>query len=265
MAVKNQLAKTNNDGAITFEAGGESVKLSSNMIRKYLVQGNSAVTEEECVLFLSLCKYNHLNPFNRDCYLIKYGNSPAQMVVSKDLLLKRAMRSGVLKGIQSGVVVMSEKGEVVEREGTIVLPKETLIGAWAKVFVDGYSVPFYSSVNLSEYSTGKSNWLSKPAVMIKKCALAQALREAFPESMSHLYEQAEIKEAQVTESDKEIVLDETPVVMPSESPVVASEEVKVIEPSPVAEKPSKRNTSGQAGIEDIMFPDVLGGDMPTEI
>ena len=259
MAVKNSLAKTNNDGAITFDANGEQVKLSPKMIKSYLVSGNGAVTDQEVVMFLSLCKFQHLNPFLREAYLIKYGNSPATVVVGKDVLLKRAMRSDKFEGLQAGVIVLDSNNEVVEREGTFVLPDENLVGGWAKVYLTNYKNPVYASVSMKEYSTGNSNWKTKPATMIRKVALAQALREAFPEEMSALYDQAEMGAA------SDVALDTTPIDMPSESPVEASEPIKVIEPEPVAEKPSKRNVGGQAGIDDIMFPDVLGGDMPTEI
>ena len=256
MAVKNSLAKTNSSGnTITYDANGEQVKLSTDMIKRYLVSGNGAVTDQEVVMFLSLCKFQHLNPFLREAYLIKYGTSPATVVVGKDVLLKRAMRSDKYEGSQAGVIVLAADGELVEREGTFVLPTENLVGGWAKVYLNNYKNPVYASVSMAEYSTGKSNWATKPATMIRKVALAQALREAFPEEMSQLYDQAEMSNV------SDIPLDSTPVV----APVEPADEVKVIESAPVEEKPAKRKQGVQEGIGDILFPDSLGGDMPTEI
>lgn len=251
MAIKNSLAKTTSQtsNTITFKANGEDVKLSPKMIKDYLVAGNGQVTDQEVVMFLSLCKFQHLNPFLREAYLIKYGTSPATVVVGKDVLLKRAMRSEKFGGLSAGVIVVNANGEIEEREGTFVLPDENLVGGWAKVIIKGYEVPFYSSVSMKEYSTGKSNWLTKPATMIRKVAVAQALREAFPEEMSALYEQEEVKEV------SDITLDTTPVNVPDEPSSVAD----VKEPVQTVAEPTQTTQGGQESINEVMFGDQANG------
>lgn len=261
MAIKNSLAKTQAQAsnAITFKANGEDVKLSPKMIKDYLVAGNGQVTDQEVVMFLSLCKFQHLNPFLREAYLIKYGTSPATVVVGKDVLLKRAMRSEKFGGLSAGVIVVNTNNEIEEREGTFVLEGENLVGGWAKVLIKDYDVPFYSSVSLKEYSTGKSNWLTKPATMIRKVAMAQALREAFPEEMSNLYEQEEMGTVKAGEDAiSDIQLDTTPVIAPDE----ASEVVKVKEPVQKVAEPTQATQGGQESIDNIMFPPILGGEEP---
>ena len=262
MAVSNSLAKTQaKSDVIKYNANGEEVKLSKSLIKNYLVSGNKdAVTDQEVTMFLSMCKFQHLNPFLREAYLIKYGsNNPATMVVGKDVLLKRAMRSDKFDGLSAGVIVINNDGKLEEREGTFVLDNETLVGGWARVNIKGYSVPIYASVSLKEYMGRKSDgspngqWSNKPATMIRKVALAQALREAFPEEMSALYEQEEIKEL------SDVQLDTTPVPMPTENtvetPVQVVEAEKVITPVQSVAKPSEATQGGQTAIDDIMFND----------
>lgn len=265
MAVANSLAKANQPKSdlVKYNANGEEVQLSRSLIKNYLVNGNGAVTDQEVTMFLSLCKFQHLNPFLREAYLIKYGNSPATTVVGKDVLLKRAMRSEKFDGLSAGVIIINNDGKLEEREGTFVLDNETLVGGWAKVQIKGYAVPFYTSVSMKEYSTGKSNWLTKPATMIRKVAVAQALREAFPEEMSALYDASEMDKTVLETAGQEIKLDETPIAMSTENavetPVQVVEAEKVITPSPSPATPTEAKSGGQGSIEEIMFGSQAAG------
>lgn len=187
------------DKAVEFKAGEETVKLSPNIIKRYLVNGSGEVTDQEVVMFLNLCRFQHLNPFLREAYLIKYGNSPATMVVGKDAITKRAMRNASFAGQQAGVVAQQvETGELEYRPGALVLEDEKLVGGWAKVFVKGYQEPIEAVVGLSEYvgtkKTGEVNeqWTKRPATMIRKVALMQALREAFPDDLAGMYDSSEM-------------------------------------------------------------------------
>ena len=199
MAVKNRLAaQPANTKVVEYECGGQLVKLSPNIIRNYLVNGNGNVTDQEVAMFLNLCKFQKLNPFLREAYLIKYGSQPATIVTGKEAITKRAMRSPNYAGQQAGVVVLMEDGTLDNRIGSIVLEDETLVGGWAKVFVKGYEYPIEITVAFDEYvgrkSSGEINsqWSKRPATMIRKVALVQALREAFPEDLAGMYSTEEM-------------------------------------------------------------------------
>lgn len=217
MAIQNSISKpaTAAKNEITFQANGENVKLSPATVKQYLVSGGGAVTDQEVVMFMSLCRYQHLNPFLREAYLVKYGNTqPATMVTGKDVFIKRANRNPRFKGMKAGIIVQDKNsGEVTEREGTFYLPSEDIVGGWASVYVDGHDdAPSYASVAFAEYAGRKadgklnSQWASKPATMIRKVALVQALREAFPEDFAQLYAPEEMNVSDT--------LDEAPVVVP---------------------------------------------------
>ena len=177
-----------------YEADGQEIAITDDDIR-YVLARNQNVTNEEIKLFIELCVAQKLNPFIKEAYIIKYGNSPATLVVGKDVFTKRAFRNPRFQGMQAGVIVMGEfNGKVYtkEREGSMVYPHEQLMGGWAKVYVKGYVQPVYDSVSMQEYSTGKSNWASKSGTMIRKTALVHALREAFPEELQGLYDASEM-------------------------------------------------------------------------
>ena len=239
MTVGNTLQKAQvRDKAISFEVGGQEVKLSPSIVKNYLVSGNGNVTDQEVVMFLNLCKFNRLNPFLREAYLIKYGSSPATMVVGKDAILKRAMRNPRYSGFQAGVYVVRQDGTLEERPGSLTLPGESLAGGWAKVVVKGFDCPVEAAVSFEEYCQRKdgkptSNWAVRPATMIRKVALVQALREAFPEDLSDMYAVEEM-------GMDEQALSHNPVVLPPESasaPVQPAREAPAVQ-QPVLEPPA---------------------------
>jgi len=188
-----------NDLQVEYDSNGTSVKLSPNIIRNYLVNGNGAVTDQEVVMFLNLCKAQRLNPFLREAYLIKFGQQPATIVTGKEVFTKRARRNKDYSGFEAGVIVQNEDGALINRAGTLVVKDEELVGGWAKVHIKGYVVPIEITASLSEYiglkgdGTVNAQWSKKPATMIRKVALVQALREAFPEELQGLYDQSEIQ------------------------------------------------------------------------
>ena len=164
---------------IKYKAGSDTVTLSPTIVKKYLVSGEGKVTDQEVIMFLSLCKFQQLNPFLREVYLIKFGTHPATMVTGKETFLKRAYRHPKYRGHRTGI---SDDGQI----------------AWAEVYVEGYQVPIRCEVDYKEYvgrkSSGEINsmWKAKPNTMLKKVALVQALREAFPETFGGMYSQEEI-------------------------------------------------------------------------
>ncbi len=233
MAVNNTLSKDakKNPLTITYKAGDADVKLSPQMVRDYLCNGDvENVTNQDIVLFMNLCKYQGLNPFLKEAYLVKYGKNPAQLITSKTALEKRAARCARYRGFEAGIIVQGQDGRLENRMGTFCLPSETLVGGWAKVYVEGFSHPVETAVSLREYSTGKALWASKPATMIRKVAKMQALREAFPNDMQGLYCAEEMS------ADTED-FPEYPIPEPADAPIETgfAEDAPVYEPDSFAD------------------------------
>lgn len=266
MAVQNRLtnpAEQQERGLTEYEVGGQMVKLSPSMVRQYLVNGTGTVTDQEVMMFISLCKFQRLNPFLREAYLIKYGQLPATIVTGKEAFLKRAMRSPQYEGIEAGVVVLLENGLMDNRVGTIVLENEKLLGGWAKVYVKGWKVPMMITVQYDEYVGRKGNgevnqqWSTKPASMIRKVAMVQALREAFPEDLGGMYTPEE-KQVVVEDLPEEVILPETVEaveveIVQEEQPAEQAEEQKP-KPKPVQQSAIRTEvTQKPASARDALF------------
>lgn len=203
--------------SVVYEIDGNEVKLTPKIVQEYIVGNNDVeITLQEFKLFTELCKVRKLNPFLQEAYLIKYSNSvPAQLVVGKDAILKRAVLNPNYDGMESGVILENnETLEVIERPGTFVPTNHNLVGGWAKVYVKNRKYPSYTSVNLSEVAQTKkdgtlnSNWAGKPATMVEKVAKVRALREAFVEDLGGMYEAEEVEKDtlhKTTGSDKIII------------------------------------------------------------
>lgn len=177
--------------------GGQQVTLTFANVRE-VISTSPNVTDKEVMLFAAKCKAHRLNPFIGEAYLIKYGDNAATIVVSKDVFVKRAARNPRFKGYEAGLSLQTADGRFVRRGGSMALPGEVIVGAWCRVYIDGYEVPIFDEVSFDEYAGRRRDgsltgqWKGKPGTMIRKVALVHALREAFPEDFAGLYESAEM-------------------------------------------------------------------------
>lgn len=223
MAVSNSLVAQKDKMEVQYIANGEEVKLTPTMVKRYLVSGDAgAVTDQEVMMFITLCKYQHLNPFLREAYLVKYGSQPATIVTGKDTFLKRANRNERYRGKEDGIIIKGKDGKIEYRNGTFHDADEKIVGGWAKIYIDGREQPEFSTVSFEEYAGRKkdgtlnSQWASKPATMIRKVAVVQALRESFPEDFGALYSPEEVGEA-------------SEVIPEQDAPIEVASEAKPVE------------------------------------
>ena len=181
---------------IRYEIDGNEVKLSPSIVKNY-ISGGTDLTDQEYKFFVELCKVRKLNPFLKEVYAIKYGSQPAQIVVGKDAILKRAILHPKFNGREQGIIVLDKNGEITERKGTFKLKEETLVGGWARVFRKDWDHPTYISVTFDEVAQYKSNgemnsnWKQKGATMVEKVAIVRALRETFVEELGGMIDEDE--------------------------------------------------------------------------
>ena len=181
-SVQQAIAPINEKGICNYNVAGQEVRLSYQIVRDYLVKGGGKVSDQDLVQFISICKFNQLNPFLGEAYLVKYGTTPATLVVSKEALLKRADACENYEGMEAGIIVIRD-GKVVELEGCFFADNDKLVGGWAKVYRSDRRYPTVAKV--------------------------QALREAFPAQLGAMYtaEEKGIKDADYVEIKDEVEQD----------------------------------------------------------
>ena len=227
--MSNTKEETKKEIAVVYEVDGEQIKLTPSIVQNYIVGTDAQITMPEFKYFTSLCKARGLNPFLKEAYCIKYGKNPAQIVVGKDAVLKRAIKNPNYEGMESGVIVQNkETSEIIERKGTFYLREsESLVGGWAKVYRKDWQHPTYCSVGFDEVAQKKSdgslnaNWSGKGATMVEKVAKVRALRETFVEELGGMYEAEEMgvdlpnetapQKQEIIQQDEPIEVDATPV------------------------------------------------------
>lgn len=175
---------------------GIAVTLDAETVKKSLTRGKSQVTDQEVAFFLRTCQAKQLDPFeDGEVFLIKFGDTPAQLVVGCNAYLRRAQRFPNYRGMKSGITVCIKKGdgyEIIKKEGSCVYKVigEILIGGWCRVrkaLPNGEIEETFIEVSLEEYNKGTATWKNLPATMINKVAKSQALRTAFSEHNEGLY------------------------------------------------------------------------------
>lgn len=228
---------------IIYQANGEDVKLSQSIVKQFLVSGNADVTDQEVVMFMQLAKYQHLNPFLNEAYLVKFQGRPAQIITSKEAFMKRANANPHYKGLEAGIIV-ARGDEMKLLDGAVKMPNDKLIGGWATVKRDDRE-DTHVELSMEEFSKGQATWKNMPATMIRKSAVVNALREAFPQELGALYTEDDKqpeRDAKPARNASEDVPDITELKAEPAKPQPAQQP----EPSPQPEQPKKPEVTPDA-------------------
>ena len=151
------------------------------------------LTNDEFSIFVGLGKSLGANPFTREIWCIKYGNSEAQIFLGRDFYRRKAQEQPQYKGHQADAIYSNDEFKMANgkpEHSYSLQDRGELIGAYALVYRSD-NEPFFLTVKFSEYTTGKALWNQKPETMIKKVAEAQALRGAFQGVFAGTYDQSE--------------------------------------------------------------------------
>ena len=154
---------------------------------KVLFPQLQGVSDLEIVKAIALAKKLGLDPLRKEVHLVPFKGS-VQLVVSYLEYVKRAERSGKLDGWEVRLG-KDELGEYAEVE----------------IFRKDWKHSLKWRAYLHEVKKDTPNWKAMPLFMLRKTAIAQAFRLAFPEETQELpLEEGEIVEYETVEEVKTI-------------------------------------------------------------
>lgn len=166
------------------------------VLEEYLrgIDGIDQVPEADKARFLATARACDLNPILREVYAIVQGARDKRrlvVVTGYEVYLKRADRTGALRGWKAWT---EGSFELVERTKKMSGPT----GQWEKraacpqgdlraiieIHRADWTQAFRHEVFLDEYAQENEMWAAKPRTMLKKVAIAQGFRLAFPEQLA---------------------------------------------------------------------------------
>jgi phage recombination protein Bet len=139
-------------------------------IDNYLFGSETKLTDSQKMLFKKTCVMHNLNPFKREVYAIPYKDN-FNIIIGYEVYLKTAEKSGMLNGWS-----VKTEGKITDRS----------LKAVVKIHRKDWVEPLIHEVWFIEYMQENKMWKSKPITMIKKVAIAQAFRLAFPANLGGL-------------------------------------------------------------------------------
>lgn len=170
-----------NEIAVQGAVNAPQIMLSESDVKKYIAP---TATDKELFLFMGIARSYGLNPFKREIYFLKYGGKDAAIIVGYESYIKRAERTGLLDGWEVSLATddMGEKAIIT-------------------IYRKDRSKPFIWTVYRKEFDTGQANWVKMPLFMLRKVAISQGFRLAFPEEIGGMpYIPEELPKADISDN-----------------------------------------------------------------
>lgn len=147
-------------------------EISEKEIKDYLVGSWTNLTDQQFRMFLGMAKAYNLNPFKREIYVLPFKNQQGKTDISivtwYQVYLEKATLSWKLNWRE--VETLEENNQVK--------------GARITIYRKDFDKPFMWFVDLKEFNKTYWSWTKMPRFMIKKVAIGQWFRLAFPEILS---------------------------------------------------------------------------------
>lgn len=198
----------------------------------------SQLTQEEKLQFIEVAQAFRLNPFKREIHVAVYGEGEYRrmsIVVGYQVYLDRAERTGQLDGWRAWV-----EGQGEDMKALVEIHRKD----WHSPFV--HEVYWKEAVQRKRDGQPTSFWSKMPKFQLKKVAISQGFRLAFPSELGGMpYDPAELPDAEsVGSQDKPVnplplpTMPDQPAMKPTtveDHPkpfMPADKPISVVEPEP---------------------------------
>jgi phage recombination protein Bet len=215
---------------------------------------SAELTEAEKTQFVSVCQAFGLNPFKREVYATVYGEGSYRrfsVIVGYETYLKRADRSGKLDGWSSRI-----EGSGDDMRAIVEIHRKD----WTEPLI--HEVFFIEVIQKKKDGSPTSFWSKMPRFQLKKVAISQGFRLAFPDELGGLpYDASELPDAEVlvpattVSPIPEARASTIPMPTPSKPAVAAQRPGLPIEPKPVMVERSVAPPSEPVPIRFIGYQD----------
>lgn len=167
----------------------------------------SQLTQEEKLQFIEVAQAFKLNPFKREIHVAVYGEGEYRrmsIVVGYQVYLDRAERTGQLDGWRAWV-----EGQGEDMKALVEIHRKD----WAAPFV--HEVYWKECVQRKRDGQPTSFWSKMPRFQLKKVAISQGFRLAFPSELGGMpYDPSELPDSESLASS---AAEATPSVIPMET------------------------------------------------
>lgn len=168
-----------------------SVEVPKQTLLDYLTAFGlaSQLTQEEKLQFIEVAQAFRLNPFRREIHVAVYGEGEYRrmsIVVGYQVYLDRAERTGQLDGWRAWV-----EGQGEDMKALVEIHRKD----WRSPFV--HEVYWKEAVQRKRDGQPTSFWTKMPKFQLKKVAISQGFRLAFPSELGGMpYDPAELPDAE---------------------------------------------------------------------
>ena len=158
------------------------------------------LSESELQQFIQTALAGNLDPFKREIYIAVYGegeNRKVSILTGYQVYLKRAERTGKLDGWQARI-----EGTGNQMKAVVEIFRKD----WSHSF--SHEVYWEEAVQKKKDGNPTQFWTKQPRFQLRKVAMAQAFRLAFPDELGGLpYESAELPEPSTGHETRNLLQD----------------------------------------------------------